>query len=103
MTLDIGDVEHRRRLITQRSLVRRWPQAPTSRRTSSGPLEFDGRTDSILQAYDRVGRRHLEYLLDRGVHADVPVAANLAIFTREYPRLVERGTEAATRFREEAS
>jgi hypothetical protein len=30
------------------------------------PLEFDRRTDSIFQPYDRSGRRHMEYLLDRG-------------------------------------
>src|SRR5262245_63845512 len=67
------------------------------------PLEFDGRTDSIFQPYDRAGRRHMEYLLDRGAHADVPVADIMAIFAREYPRLVERGAgESATRFREEA-
>ncbi|HEY3101488.1 MAG TPA: transglutaminase family protein [Methylomirabilota bacterium] len=68
------------------------------------PLEFDGHTDSIFQPYDRAGRRHMEYLLDRGVHADVPVAEIIATFSREYPRLVERGAgEPATRFREEAS
>jgi transglutaminase-like putative cysteine protease len=68
------------------------------------PLEFDGLTDSIFQPYDRAGRRHMEYLLDRGVHADVPVAEIIATFSREYPRLVERGAgEPATRFREEAS
>jgi transglutaminase-like putative cysteine protease len=67
------------------------------------PLEFDGRTDSIFQPYDRAGRRHMEYLLDRGVHADVPVAEIIATFGREYPRLVARGAgEPATRFREEA-
>ena len=34
---------------------------------------------------------------------DVPVADIMAIFAREYPRLVERGAgEPATRFREEA-
>jgi hypothetical protein len=67
------------------------------------PLGFDGRTDSIFHPYDRAGRRHMEYLLDRGVHADVPVAEIMAIFEREYPRLVERGAgESVTRFREEA-
>ena len=56
-----------------------------------------------FQPYDRAVRRHLEYLLDRGAHADVPVADIMAIFAREYPRLVERGAgEPATRFREEA-
>jgi hypothetical protein len=41
--------------------------------------------------------------VDRGVHADVPVAEIMATFAREYPRLVERGAgEPVTRFREEA-
>jgi len=51
----------------------------------------------------RHGPPPYEYLLDRGAHADVPVADIMAIFAREYPRLVERGAgEPATRFREEA-
>ena len=67
------------------------------------PLEFDGREDSIFQPYDRAGRRHMEYLRDRGVLSDVPVADIAATFAREYPRLVERSTSVpVTRFREEA-
>jgi transglutaminase-like putative cysteine protease len=67
------------------------------------PLEFDGRTDSVFQAHDRAGRRHMEYLRDRGAHADVPAAEIMAAFAREYPRLAEGGTTApATRYREEA-
>ena len=30
------------------------------------PLDFDGRSDSILQPFDLSGRRHMEYLRDRG-------------------------------------
>jgi transglutaminase-like putative cysteine protease len=67
------------------------------------PLEFDGREDAVFQPYDRAGRRHMEYLRDRGVHADVPVDDITLTFAREYPRLLERGALApATRFREEA-
>lgn len=67
------------------------------------PLEFDGREDSIFQPYDRAGRRHMEYLRDRGAHADVPAAEIMAAFAREYPRLTERGAPPpVTRFREEA-
>ena len=67
------------------------------------PLEFDGREDSVFQPYDRAGRRHMEYVRERGAHADVPMADIVAIFEREYPRLVEAGEAAATtRFREEA-
>jgi transglutaminase-like putative cysteine protease len=67
------------------------------------PLEFDGHEDSIFQPYDRAGRRHMEYLRDRGAHADVPAAEIMAAFAREYPRLAERGAPGpVTRFREEA-
>jgi transglutaminase-like putative cysteine protease len=68
------------------------------------PLEFDGRVDSIFQPYDRAGRRHMEYVRERGVQADVPMADIVATFEREYPRLVEAGESAGTmRFRDEAS
>src|SRR5262245_5654114 len=68
------------------------------------PLEFDGREDSVFQPYDRAGRRHMEYVCERGVYADVPMADIVAIFEREYPKLVAAGESAhATRFRDEAS
>src|SRR5262245_16366172 len=68
------------------------------------PLEFDGHEDSVFQPYDRAGRRHMEYVCERGVYADVPMADILAIFERQYPKLVEVGESArATRFRDEAS
>jgi hypothetical protein len=45
----------------------------------------------------------MEYVRERGAHADVPMADIVAIFEREYPRLVEAGeAAAATRFRDEA-
>jgi transglutaminase-like putative cysteine protease len=68
------------------------------------PLEFDGRTDSVFQPYDRAGRRHMEYVHDRGARVDVPMAEIVATFEREYPRLVAAGESArTTRFRDEAS
>jgi transglutaminase-like putative cysteine protease len=67
------------------------------------PLEFDGRADSLFHAYDRTGRRHMEYLRDHGAHADVPVDEIVATFAREYPRLMENGSTAGDRqFRKEA-
>ncbi len=67
------------------------------------PLEFDGRADSLFHAYDRSGRRHMEYLRDHGAHADVPVADIVATFAREYPRLMESSTPVPdTQFRKEA-
>jgi transglutaminase-like putative cysteine protease len=52
------------------------------------PLEFDGRADSIYHPFDLEGRRHMEYVHDRGEFADVPVAAIAETFRREYPALV---------------
>lgn len=37
------------------------------------PLDFDGRTDSIFHPFDAGGRRHMEYLNDRGTRDDMPV------------------------------
>jgi len=49
------------------------------------PLEFDGRNDSIYHPFDREGKRHMEYLNDRGSFDDVPIEAMLATFREVYP------------------
>jgi transglutaminase-like putative cysteine protease len=53
------------------------------------PLEFDGSTDSILHPFDLSGRRHMEYVRDRGVHADLPLAEMVAVWDQVYPSTVE--------------
>lgn len=53
------------------------------------PLEFDGRTDSLLQEYDPVGNRHMEYLQDRGNFADVPFDTITADFRIHYPAMMK--------------
>ncbi len=59
--------------------------------------------NSLFHAYDRGGRRHMEYLRDHGAHADVPVDEIVATFAREYPRLMESSPRASdTQFRREA-
>jgi transglutaminase-like putative cysteine protease len=66
-------------------------------------LEFDGRTDSLFQPHDVAGRRHMEYLRDRGARVDVPVAEIMAAFAEHYPALTARPAAAsATQFRKEA-
>jgi hypothetical protein len=65
------------------------------------PLEFDGRADSLFHPYDRSGRRHMEYLRDRGAQADVPAADIMATFEDAYPNLT-KGVPPAGRFHEEA-
>jgi len=67
------------------------------------PLEFDGRSDSLFHPYDVEGRRHMEYIRDRGPATDVPVDEILEIFNRYYPKLTAEATSApATQFRAEA-
>jgi transglutaminase-like putative cysteine protease len=65
-------------------------------------LEFDGATDSLFQPHDRSGRRHMEYVRDRGPHADVPVADIIDAFERGYPNFMRADTAPATQFRNEA-
>jgi transglutaminase-like putative cysteine protease len=64
------------------------------------PLEFDGRTDSVFQEFDRKQRRHMEYVHRRGRFADLPLAEILADFDKEYPGL-EKRIEAACAERDE--
>jgi nicotinamidase-related amidase len=65
-------------------------------------LDFDGRSDSLFQPYDRAGRRHMEYLCDRGPARDVPVEDIMRTFAAAYPGLVAAGATAETAFRAEA-
>jgi transglutaminase-like putative cysteine protease len=50
------------------------------------PLEFDGRHDSLFHEYDHGGRRHMEYVRERGHYRDVPYDTIIADFKRMYPR-----------------
>ena len=59
------------------------------------PLEFDGREDSIFHPYDEDDRRHMEYLRDRGVYADVPVEEIQQAFRDAYPKFYSLGADAA--------
>src|SRR5919108_4793728 len=52
------------------------------------PLEFDGSADSIFHPFDEDERRHMEYLRDRGVFADVPVDEIQRAFREAYPKLL---------------
>jgi transglutaminase-like putative cysteine protease len=59
------------------------------------PLEFDGREDSIFHPFDQDDRRHMEYLRDRGVYADVPVDEIQRAFRDAYPKFYSLGKDAA--------
>ena len=50
------------------------------------PLEFDGRHDSLFCEYDQEGRRHMEYVRERGHYPDVPYGTIIADFKKMYPR-----------------
>ena len=64
-------------------------------------LEFDGETDSLLHPFDTAGQRHMEYIRDRGTHADVPFEEMRAVFAEYYPDMAT--ASAAGDFEREAS
>ncbi|MBM3489960.1 MAG: transglutaminase domain-containing protein [Alphaproteobacteria bacterium] len=49
------------------------------------PLDFDGATDSVLHPFDADGRRHMEYVRQRGSFDDLPFAQIRAEFLALYP------------------
>jgi hypothetical protein len=54
------------------------------------PLEWDGRADSLYHPYDREGRRHMEYVAQRGSFDDVPIDRIASDFAVAYPRWPEK-------------
>jgi transglutaminase-like putative cysteine protease len=56
------------------------------------PLEFDGRRDSVFQAYNQDHQQFMEYVAYHGVHADVPLAELLQAWRQTY------GTERVDRW-----
>jgi transglutaminase-like putative cysteine protease len=71
-------------------------------RAKIAPLDFDGVNDSLFHPFDPAGRRHMEYLKDRGAFADVPFATIIADFKKFYPKLVAASPAAAS-FRDEVT
>ncbi len=59
------------------------------------PLEFDGTGDALLHPFSGDGRRHMEYVRDRGVFADLPLQELLAALSSAYPGLMGRHDSAA--------
>jgi len=63
------------------------------------PLEFDGREDALLHAFDRAGRRHMEYLRYHGAFDDVPAdlvrKAMISAYGRDAGRTAIGGDFAA--------
>ena len=54
------------------------------RKHNVSPLEFNGREDSVFHAYSNDDKRFMEYLLDHGSYADVPVAEIVAAMRETY-------------------
>ena len=77
---------------TELHLEGRWVKATPAfnlslcQRFGVHPLEFDGRNDSLFHEYDQAGRKHMEYVRERGSYADVPYEAILADLQKAYPR-----------------
>jgi transglutaminase-like putative cysteine protease len=53
------------------------------------PLEFDGKTDSVFQEYDKKGNTFMKYLHDYGAFADLPYDFYLAELQQHYPHIFE--------------
>ena len=64
-------------------------------RANIAPLDFDGVMTVCFIPFDQAGRRHMEYLQDRGAFADVPFDTIVADFKKFYPKLVAASPAAA--------
>lgn len=76
---------------TELELGGRWIKAtPTfnlelCRRFGVEPLEWDGKSDAVLHPFDREGRRHMEYVRERGSFDDLPIEELNAACREAYP------------------
>ena len=48
------------------------------------PTEFDGRSDALFQEFDKLGRKHMEYMKDHGMWSDLPLQRVVDDFTDFY-------------------
>ena len=81
---------------TELKLDGRWVKATPAfnltlcERLGLKPLDFDGRTDSLFHEFDQSGRKHMEYVQDRGPFTDVPFATIVSEFEAYYPGFTVR-------------
>jgi len=59
-------------------------------RFNVAPLEFDGKTDALLQQADRTGNQYMEYVHDHGQFADLPYDLMIGSWKKHYPTLMAR-------------
>ncbi len=67
------------------------------------PLEFDGENDSLYHPFDVEGRKHMEYVNDRGEFNDVPLDDLIATFAEKYPSMSFSSQDEASQFGADAS
>lgn len=60
-------------------------------RMGTAALDFDGRSDALLHAFDGHGRRHMEYVQHRGTYRDLPLEAIRRTFTEVYGSVLRDG------------
>lgn len=53
-------------------------------------LEFDAERDALMHPFDQAGRRHMEYVNDRGIHDDLPLTDIFDTFVEIYPGWIRR-------------
>ena len=84
---------------TELYLDGRWLKASTAfniemcERFGVEVLEFDGTTDALMHPHDNAGRRHMEYVRQRGSFTDLPLEQILATFAEIYPDTVIRAAD----------
>jgi transglutaminase-like putative cysteine protease len=94
--------------ITELFLEGRWVKAtPTFDRSlcekfGVRTLDFDGVHDAVLHPFDASGRKHIEYVQQRGSFDDVPVATLMPTMLATYPRLNESSKSQRGDFAQEA-
>ncbi len=50
------------------------------------PLEFDGKNDSFMHAYNQQNEKHMEYLTDHGSFDDLPYQQIVQAIQQSYPK-----------------
>ena len=54
-------------------------------------LDFDGTHDALMHPFDEQGRRHMEYVNERGSYHDLPLEKIFADFAKFYPAVTGDG------------
>ncbi len=65
------------------------------------PLEFDGRSDALFHPYDSQNRKHMEYVNERGIFADMPFEEIASQFRSLYGKFFQQDRSDSSNFEEE--